>query len=204
MLWAQWIKDDRDFFKAKQDIKRLDTELAKLEEQETADEKDWVRRAPWLGSIAAAFFGIETVRYRETKEARDRRRLDRVAAIHIKIQEREMRIRILGTLENTVYILDKEIQELKRETQMNEWSDMARKANEAQARAKMREERMKRAREAQAAREQGEQQQNKEEEEQREREPHPGPSKDAGTQTEPTATRARASRMCAREAGRAC
>ena len=203
MLWAQWIKDDRDFFKAKQDIKRLDTELAKLEEQETADEKDWVRRAPWLGSIAAAFFGIETVRYRETKEARDRRRLDRVAAIHIKIQEREMRIRILGTLENTVYILDKEIQELKRETQMNEWSDMARKANEAQARAKMREERMKRAREAQAAREQGEQQQNKEEEEQREREPHPGPSKDAGTQTEPTATRARASRMCAREAGRA-
>ena len=204
MLWAQWIKDDRDFFKAKQAIKRLDTELAKLEEQETADEKDWVRRAPWLGSIAAAFFGIETVRYRETKEARDRRRLDRVAAIHIKIQEREMRIRILGTLENTVYILDKEIQELKRETQMNEWSDMARKANEAQARAKMREERMKRAREAQAAREQGEQQQNKEEEEQREREPHPGPSKDAGTQTEPTATRARASRMCAREAGRAC
>ena len=203
MLWAQWIKDDRDFFKAKQDIKRLDTELAKLEEQETADEKDWVRRAPWLGSIAAAFFGIETVRYRETKEARDRRRLDRVAAIHIKIQEREMRIRILGTLENTVYILDKEIQELKRETQMNEWSDMARKANEAQARAKMREERMKRAREAQAARDQGEQQQNKEEDEQRERAPHPGPSKDAGTQTEPTATRARASRMCAREAGRA-
>ena len=100
MLWAQWIKDDRDIFKAKQDIKRLDTELAKLEEQETADEKDWVRRAPWLGSIAAAFFGIETVRYRETKEARDRRRLDRVAAIHIKIQEREMRIRILGTLES--------------------------------------------------------------------------------------------------------
>ncbi|KAI1359684.1 hypothetical protein F5Y08DRAFT_344412 [Xylaria arbuscula] len=166
MLQARWTKEDKKLFNMRRDIKSLEAEITKLEEEETSDAKEWLRRASWLGSMAAALFGVETAGYREAKGARDRRRLDRITALHEKVQEKDRKTRSRQELESTVYKIGMEIYKMKRKyTKMWDWlAEMeARKHSESQARSAKREAEIKRAQEAEAARKQRQRQEKKDE-----------------------------------------
>ncbi|KAI0410819.1 hypothetical protein F5X98DRAFT_358747 [Xylaria grammica] len=167
ILQAQWARRDMDLFEARRNVRKLEADITKLQEEETADAREPVKQAGWWESVTSVLFRVspaEANASREIREEKERRRLNRRAAIRIKSMEMLHKTNKLSILEVAARGLATEIAELKQQIRAEEQRQEAERRAEAQR--KMWEESMRRMREAEAQR----QRQREEERERKEQE----------------------------------
>ncbi|KAI0798365.1 hypothetical protein GGR55DRAFT_684704 [Xylaria sp. FL0064] len=162
-LQAQWSQQDMDIFEARWNVRKLHTEIERLRGEDAADTREAANQSSWWGNVSSLFFGVRS-QAQEAKEERERRRLDRSAAIRIKSME-------MWNINNKLYVLEtaaentaKAIEELKQQICAEERKQEAERA--AQAQRKMQEEALRRAREAEAERQRQREQAEKDRKEQ--------------------------------------
>ncbi|KAI0426350.1 DnaJ domain-containing protein [Xylaria sp. FL1042] len=148
-LQAQWAKQDMDIFEARRNVRKLQTEIDRLQEEDAADTREAANRSSWWGNVSSLLFGV-SAQAQEAKEERERRRLDRSAAIRIKSMEVWNTNNKLHALETAAETTATAIEELKQQIWIEERRQEAERA--AQAQRKMQEETFRRAREADAER----------------------------------------------------
>ncbi|KAI0910958.1 hypothetical protein F4823DRAFT_588249 [Ustulina deusta] len=142
-----------DIFEARRNVRKLEAEIDRLQEEDVADARQAGNQASWWGNMSSFLFGAGSEGAggsQEAKEERERRRLNRSAAIRIKSMEMLNKTNRLHALETAAESTAMAIEELKQQIRVEEQKQEDERA--AQAQRKMQEEYLRRAREAEAER----------------------------------------------------
>ncbi|KAI3322093.1 hypothetical protein HD806DRAFT_500978 [Xylariaceae sp. AK1471] len=149
-LHAQRARQEMDMFESRRSMKKLEAELAHLQEEDDLEALKAANQNSWWGALSSAVFGISS---QELKDERERRRLNRSAAIRIKTMDLSNKTRKLSALETAAKQTVAAIAQLKQQIFAEEQKQEAERQAQARARREMYEEMLRRSQEAKLERE---------------------------------------------------
>jgi hypothetical protein len=149
-LQAQRARQNMDIFEARRTMRKLEAEITNLQEEDAAEARIFISQTSWWKNVSSFIFGATPQESKEVKEERERKRLNRSAAIRIKSTALSSQKNILSALEaaaqNTAIAIDQLKQQIRMEEQRHEaeraayaqrqrWEEMLRRSREAEAEA---------------------------------------------------------------------
>ncbi|KAI1121800.1 hypothetical protein F5Y10DRAFT_255527 [Nemania abortiva] len=149
-LQAQRAKQEMDIFEVRRHVRKLEAEIANLQEEDAAEAREAASQTNWWKNVSSFFFGPTSQGSKDLKEERERRRLDRNAAIRIKSTTLSNKTNTLSSLEvaaqNTAVAIERLKQQIRMEEQRQDaeraanaqrqrWEEMLRRSREAEAEA---------------------------------------------------------------------
>ncbi|KAJ8126693.1 hypothetical protein O1611_g6945 [Lasiodiplodia mahajangana] len=168
-LQTQRARQEIDIFETRRHMRKLEAEIANLQEEDAAEAREAASQTGWWKNVSSFFFGAGSQESKDLKEERERRRLDRNAAIRIKSLALSSKTSTLSALETVAQNTAMAIERLKHQIRMEEQRQEAEREAYVQ---RQWEEMLRRSREAarEAAREAERQRKKREEEEREQRE----------------------------------
>ncbi|KAI0099165.1 hypothetical protein GGR51DRAFT_536444 [Nemania sp. FL0031] len=148
-LQTQRARQEMEVFETRRHMRKLELEIANLHEEDAAEAREAANQTSWWKNMSSFLFGAASQESKDLKEERERRRLNRNAAIRIKSLALSSKISTLSVLEtvaqNTVMAIERLKQQIRMEEQRQEaeraayaqrqWEEMLRRSREAAAEA---------------------------------------------------------------------
>ncbi|KAJ8109571.1 hypothetical protein ONZ43_g6096 [Nemania bipapillata] len=166
-LQAQRARQNMDIFEARRAMRKLEVEISNLQEEDAVEVRVAASQTSWWKNVSSFIFGAAPQESKDIKEERERKRLNRNAAIRIKSTALLSKKNSLSALETAAQSTAIAIDRLKQQIRLDEQRQEAERA--AAAQRERWEEMLRRSREAEAEAERERKRQEEEERERKER-----------------------------------